>query len=406
MAQNNHNMHFWEGDFERESWDHAAERVKSLGYYASSFSTCIRHLRQFQRSTTAQPTDLSPNGLDSRARFLLGRLMLSPTIKSHVYYLSLTHYESALKGKEYISSEDLTNLYSPDALASLLGLIYLFRQIKPKCDPTEWAHISKVIQEVCDIGTSIGIKVRGLDVADGILVPAVRYLALCLCMQLDLRKFQGYRRSVIKEKRGFNLKEELRLWGCTHVQMAALLLEMIGFGARYAEDFKTALCSDPTKKISFAANRLRTVAVYTDALYLGVEIPSIQGEEEFEISETAIADLGQRAKSILENGSSHSWLLKSRIDIAPRLVPELYPEDGSDEHRRYDKLQKKKRYAFEHPPVTADSPSMQRQLPPEIDAVSQEYSSVYEQAPESVREQFSEKEFEELGNEISALLEK
>ena len=357
----------------------AAELVRPIGFVTGPFAACLRHLHN--KPADGKAALVNDKGLDASARWLVERFAGAASIRVCFYYLSLTYHAAAVSAKSELSIRDLVSLYSPRDLASVLSLAYLFRSIKTQCPGAEWEPLAKAVQEASDIGGAISQNVHGLELADGILVPAIRYLALGLFLHADSRRAAEYISQVVGSRKGFDCSLEMALWGCTHIQVAAVLLERLGYSRTYISDFKTALSATPEASVTYAVNRLRMIAIMANAMYLGLEQPPVTGEEDFEMSDQSLAALKGRVESVVQNGSPQGWLLKGKDDQAVGRVLGLYKpreEKPAEQEGSVD------------PSEEAD--------------LTAAFKVPYEDLPENVRAQFPRGEMEDLRGMVKDLV--
>ena len=364
------------GDFEPDSWQWARERLNEIGLFPASFTTCVRHLLDNQKKNDQESTNSKV--LDETSRFMVLRFMRSPTVKAHMYFLALTYFPQAIEGRSYVSVDHLLGLFSPVDIASVLSLIYLSHRVERRCNRKEWAIFSRSMQNVMDVAGFLALKVPGCRIGEALLVSGIRYLGLATCLPLDVRKFQTYRRALPPKKMTFDQREENLRWHCTHVQIAALLLQEMGFGVSYSEDFKSALALPLSRPLNERASRLRLLTMWADAFSVGAQLPAIAGEDKFSASEDSLREVMSYASTISRSGSVQCWLLRGREDISRHLVPALYRTDERD-------MTLKSRG-----PATV---------------IEEDDYLRYDELPEHVRKVFSAEELEKLCEEILDLID-
>lgn len=240
------------------------------------------------------------------------------------------------------------------------------------------------MQEAVDIGGVFGRKVPALGFANGLLVAGVRWLALALCASVDLRKFQNYRRKLLRGEEGFDFAFERKLWGCTHPQIASLLLLSMGFPAVYAELFEVALAAAPRAEVPTRINRLRILAQWTFALQTGINPPTMPGENEFLTSDLALDQIAKESSEIGDRGSRYSWLFKSSDDVTKEAAAKLA---GFEEAKAL--LKRRRRGAdVVRPAVEGDD----------------DFRIEHKDLPDHIRRHFPQGEFEDLKGQIHELL--
>lgn len=363
-----------------EAWNSALARVQLLDYIPSSFTVCVRQLMLNSQEQVAG----KPAGLDDDVQFLLNRFLRSPSIMAHVFFLTASLQPDYIANHSLISANDFIRLYGAAEWASIVALIFLTHTIKKKCDAQEWGQLSKILQEGVDVGAILGRRVSGLGLANGLLIPGIRYLSLGLCLAPDLKKFQNYRRQLVKDRRGFDLALEQKLWGCTHAQITALLLLSMGFPSWHAMQLEAALAAPPKEKIPQGINKLRILAYWSYALQTGANPPTIAGEDEFITSEVELDQVAMESKEVLAKGSPQSWLLKTAQDLTPEQAAQI---EGFEEA----KAMLKRRPARGHAPQA-------------LEQAEEGFAVKNEEIPEKMRRHFSDSEFKDLKSQIQSLL--
>jgi hypothetical protein len=362
----------------RSSFEVAQIRVKESLSFASSFTTTIRTLLVNSEENKKQV--LGQKKLNDHSRFLVSRLFNAPSVLSPFYFLIKTLNEGYLKDKEYISRREIIEQFKIEELAAVLALVYTYHRIRRIVDPEEWTRYSKVINNAVDIGISIGNSFPEIGIAYGALLTGVRYLGLACLIKHDSKAFKNYRRDVKIKRKMFDTKMELDIFGCTNVELGAVLLQSLGFGAEFASKFFNSLTIAPSKAVSSEENRMRVCLLWQEALHAGGRPPVIQGEDEFMASDEALDKLMSHSIEIIEEGSKYSWLGKGRSAINKRLVPQLY-KPGEKEVSLVSKRSKTKIV--------------------EID----ESLKGYQELPKQFQENFSEEHYDDIANEVIGLIE-
>ena len=212
-----------------KSWEKARSYVKGLGHIPTIFCSAIREIKTaellaFSREEKKELRDITL----TQTRFLI---RVSPSLKAVLYFAAQDIYNDQLNDTESLTVQRLVELFSPGEIASILAITYLDRAIGRKCDSQEWKTLRQRMSRHIRVGGIVGQTITNIDRSNGMLIGALRYLALGLFACEDLKKFQSYRREVEAGGELFSMEQEETLWGCNHMQVAAVLSQAMGFGS-------------------------------------------------------------------------------------------------------------------------------------------------------------------------------
>ena len=216
-----------------ESWEVAINYSALLGTPPSSFSSAIRSLLLDEERNKGQ---LSPG-----VRAAVLRLMNSPSMRVSVHFAALELFPQKFAGQSELRSEALIAPFRPFELATLLGLVYLFRRARKLADPEEWALVQSGMVRAVELGALVGIAIPKIGFATGMFAGGLHTLALITFHLHDRKGFKEYRRHLKSKALFFDGNYEMQRWGCTSPQVGGLLIQNLGFGMTLARAFAHSL---------------------------------------------------------------------------------------------------------------------------------------------------------------------
>lgn len=297
-----------------ESWDEAKKIAGLIGPVPGSFSSCIRFLR-----TDAEQGLL---GLSSNSQFCLGRLLRSESFFAPIYFCALTFRETALKALARPEPWAVVKLFKPQELSLLVAIIYLFRRISKGCDSEIWNELYEHFAPRIDAGGFFGQSLPRIGFHDGLLVPCARLLSFGMFAGVNKRSFHVYRRMLKRSAQSHIAAEELKNWGCTHSQIASILLQSMGLGVVFGNRLFSGLLDN--KSISEEtigdAYALRVVSMWVEELVTNGKAPDIAHKVQYFPDKGDLTTLLEHANKIQASGSIHSWLAKSKQHLSADLT--------------------------------------------------------------------------------------
>lgn len=301
--------------------DRAVKLVDLLGKINSSILVCIRSIK------TNNAYDSPRGGLDDLSRFEVTRYLKASSVKIPFYFAA----ESRLMGADtqLIGPSEILEVFRAHEVASILGLVYLYKRLRTRIpDLEEWNRIAKIAEEQIEIGALLGKSFPTIGYADGILIGGIRHLALGLFHLKDPKGYKDYRRDLKIKNRAFDLKEEKERWSTTHLDVACRLLVVMGFGQEFALNLFRAITTNDDSRLSEEQLRIRLAALWIESLSVGVAPPKIRGEEKHQASTDVVDKLFDDCTSIRRNGLIKYWISMGKKDVTKSSHPQLF--GGSD----------------------------------------------------------------------------
>ncbi len=290
-----------------ESWERAGKYAKLIGDIPASFSTTIRTIKN--NNSPAPGTQF-----DNASKFMALRLLKSPSLKAPIYYAACTLYPDKLTPGTFMRDAALLELFNPHELASILGMIYVFKRVKKVSEGQLWDGLVKELQAQSDIGIRLGKCIPKIGSSVGVVLGSIRNLSLALLLSRDEKGFRAYRREVTAKEKFWDLALEMKTWGCDHVQISSKLLQGLGFGLSFATGFSFGLTS--TSQAGLEADpeyyRWYVAAIWVEALRKTAEAPQITHKGAYYPMKADLDKMCADIKQINQGGSKFCWLEKDK----------------------------------------------------------------------------------------------
>jgi hypothetical protein len=307
-------------------WKAAADLIKPFGPVAPNFGVSIRHLVASYQSGN--------NELPLPAQNHIVRLMKNNTIRAVYYFVCKAYRPEVISGKAPLTVKDLYKGFSPIEHAAILAFCYLFRNLSKKTDKDEWEYVQAPLYEALSLGSAIGQSVPEIGLALGMLARGMRYLAFAPFVVGNRRGFKEYRRHLKANDLPFDLEFENKTWECNNIQVAAVLLQHIGFNRTAALQFVAAAEHDmKVQPDELWGIRFRmTDAVLIEYMETGevpLKCPEWVGKEHRFPTEVRVAVLESFKRSLNEE-TRIEWLNKGSASINPDSTPEFFAGVGAE----------------------------------------------------------------------------
>jgi hypothetical protein len=299
--------------------DRAVELVNKLGKINSTILVCIRSIK------TNNAYDSPRGGIDDSSRFELRRYLKASSIKIPFYFAAESRIQN--QNKSLIATEDILNVFRAHELASILGLIYLYKRLRTRIPEQEdWQRVAKAIEQQIEIGGLLGQAIPTIGYADGILIGGIRHIALGLFALDDPKGYKDYRRDLKIKNCAFDLVEEKQRWSITHLDIACRLLIVMGFGQEFASNLYQAVSAKNDTTLTDEELRIRLAAFWIDSLSLGVSPAKIRGEEKHSASGDNLDKLFDECARVRKNGLDNYWISMGKKDITRESYPQLFSD--------------------------------------------------------------------------------
>lgn len=306
----------------RLGWQAAEELLRPFGAVAANFSEAIRLLiHHYEKGS---------NKLPLAAENHIIRLLKNDTIKATYYYLSKQFRPHAMPEGKLIDAGAFFDAYTPFEHAVILAYCYLSRNLSRKTDKDDWSYVENPLYEALTIGGIIGQEVQGVGLGFGLLSRGIRYLAFAPFLRENRRGFKEYRLHLKTKDLPFDVEFEERTWQTNNIQIAAIILEHMGFHHGMALEFVAAAernkdhTPDAMYGVPFSLAEA-FIERYMESGEIYDKTPAWTGNELSLPVETRGAILTKLNKALTDK-NRHEWLSKGSTSISPELTPELFVE--------------------------------------------------------------------------------
>lgn len=254
----------------------------------------------------------------ANSKFLALRLIRAPSVHVPLFFATLTFMKDQFDGVDSLQPEEVIQLYRPLDMTVLLTNLYLFRRARSITPPDEWEYIQTAYLEQMELGGYFGYAIPDVGPAYGLLVGGLRPLTFAVFAQHYEKEFKTYRRNLKTRGVLYDIKQEVSLFGCSHVDIVRTFMQKLGFGAGMARAIFDALSDAPIEEDDITGDfaRFSASGTWIESLSLKADIPHSDEEEE-DLDEKAINKLLTQVKQFKEKGSEFSW---------PTKKPEEYPQ--------------------------------------------------------------------------------
>ena len=306
-------------------WEAALKLSDGFSPYSNLFSSAIRALSR-----------ASAEEVKSSAIHDLERVYRSPSTRAMIYYAIRTLDEEGLNKQSRLTTDRLTNFLALEDLQIVLALLYLTKRTKTVVTHEDVHRLLDTAQEYADLALTIGKSVEGLGIGTCLLAGVLRYLSFSMFMLRDRKKFKPYWIELRRTKAPYIFKKEQENWGCTHVQVGALILERMGFSRVVGEAYLRGCEAESSNSLDAESMKYFAAKRWLDSLMLKGVAPEITFGDQFLLNENDAEILEQRIDHILRQGSFYSWFQKSKKDISPDKTPQVYFVDLDGEQSDSD----------------------------------------------------------------------
>lgn len=301
------------------SWEVAAEMCRPLLPFPALFANTVRFLNG------TLPWDGEFRHLSS-----LVHLYSSKKVQCIVYHAAKhLHPEKFTEGID-LSEGKLLELLSPKELSAVFAITYLYRRLRRGCDEKVWLILSKETRGQIQTAICIGRLTPALGIAVPTCASAFRNFGLILMARDGPKHFREYRHSLHKSNRLFDPELETRLWGCSHLQVASLLLQSFGFGRYAAEGVGVGLDPTASGELTEEARTWRNGALWVESVLSS----SAPDQRLIAAEPQAAGEIFHRTQKQVEAFGADimtvPWLADDATELAPEIEQELFGSTSNE----------------------------------------------------------------------------
>lgn len=304
----------------RLGWQAAEELLRPFGAVAANFSEAIRLL--------VHHYEVGSNRLPLSAENHIVRLLRNNTIKATYYFLTKEHRPYVLTPGKLVEAKEFFDAYTPIEHAVILAYCYLSRNLSRKTDKDDWAYVENPLYEALTTGGIIGNGIPEIGLAFGLLSRGLRYLSFAPFLRENRRGFKEYRIHLKSKDLAFDIPYEEQTFQTNNIQIAAIVLERMGFNHSMALEYVAAATGNkdhtPSQLYGIPLSMAEAlIDSYMETGEILERTPSWTGKEMVVSVETRGAIMSKLNKAISAK-ERNEWLSKGSSSINPEQTPELF----------------------------------------------------------------------------------
>jgi hypothetical protein len=308
-------------DTTAQNFGRARTFVARLGYVPALFSTCIRQIREAETSK-----DIPDEKRHSHAQnFAYNLIKISPSLRTALYSIASSYRKPDLdKIGPAPTTRALITLFQPSELAGIVATVFLFKRFCKWVEPGERDRLMPLLRQQTEIGWHVGATISNVGYGYGALIGIVRYAALGTFVAQDPKAFAKYRRELAPNKALFKPELEIATWGCSHLEIAALLMQNLGMGrgpglGLSAGDNADHLIDEAHVGHHSLEEALcwRACVAWVESLHCFGKAPigADNQDSELYLEQSSLDELGKIVTTIKENESAAAWLSTKSTDL-------------------------------------------------------------------------------------------
>jgi HD-like signal output (HDOD) protein len=284
----------------------AVETISSLVRENSIISGCIRGIRNAEM--------LYGKGHLGKVRDLAVAVIAPITdrvarYQATLYFGAKCYYPHLLEGRNKVPLVDALGMLLPSELSSIIALTYLSEQLKPHCDKKEWENVMRQLRIHTELGRLVGATVPDTNSGTGMLVAGVRYMGMLGLLAKDPEGFAVYRGEMRTGRRICDLAREQEEFGVSHLELAAVMLQRLGFGAQLAGEVLPSAFTAGEGTIPKVLRWVESIHLSGSPFTLREYAPSLG------VRRPELVTLRDKSHAVLEASEPCSWLMRDKSDL-------------------------------------------------------------------------------------------
>jgi hypothetical protein len=290
----------------RDPWS----RAREIAQYAVQVPTFLTGFIRVLRSDKFK----GERYRDETTRNFIRRLISSSSIRHSCYHSARLFRPERLgnTSEADLTTEILQDCFTGEELSGIVALMILHRRILRGADKELKESLSTHIHSFTEAGAYVGSAVPAIGFTRGLLTGGLRAMGTVVLMRADPQDWSRYRKKLKQKRLPFDLSLEDSYWGCNHVQLGSILLQMIGLGATDSVAFTDAL---GTRIDSHALTQpgiiFRQTDIWIQSLMRQGQPPHVVHNAEFYPIPAALDSLLSQVDSLRLQGSTFPWLDKT-----------------------------------------------------------------------------------------------
>jgi hypothetical protein len=289
-----------------ESWLQAKAIASQLEPIPQSVSYAVQALWQNHTDNIkSNQSTISEASFES-----VRRMDKTSKLKTPMYFAAQSLYPERFELSEDDTSKALIRVLHPGLFAAILALVYLHRRLNKICTADQWNTLSKEMVLNMELGFLLGSSIPQVSPALGTLLGGIRYAALGAMLKKSPEQYSKYRNL---RKNRFDLEDEHTRWECDHAQVAAFLLQHLGFRKDFVDTgFAMRAVDKGLERLPEELRLWRAIVLMLDAAKEGnttLANPALSSI--LKLSPANLENFKSKLNELLRSGSTFSWMFKS-----------------------------------------------------------------------------------------------
>ncbi len=262
-------------------------------------------------------------------KYLISQALRGRKILSMLYHSSAKLREEQLSGKSSLSLGELVSCYGSYDLAVLYGLYLIYRRAATalNLDRETLNTLLPNLRFEAELGCIIGKAIPTIGIGNGALAGILHHLALAVIAVENPQGVKNYYAQMNQSGQRWNVYKETELFGCSSLQLGAVLLTKVGFNKNVVEQYLGAL--DPELKLGDKLGNTLEPIKFARLWIEGIANKQEQPLQAMPGKYYPTSDARLWIEQELENLSfdSISWIERSGQDVSPELTPLLFGDE-------------------------------------------------------------------------------
>jgi hypothetical protein len=295
-----------------QSWEYTRGYAGVFGTAPAPFVTTIRTLLSEESSGATQPA--------ASTLYQLLRLVKSPSLFAPFYFAASTFMPTVISGTCRTPEASVLKAFSSFEIASLLGVIYLWRRAQALCDADELKCLEEPLIEEVNLGFLVGRAIPCIGAGLCVLQAAAPILGLAAFLRHDANGFKEHRRLLKKQNQRWDCDLEMQRWGCTRVQIGSVLAQSLGYGIKRANALTNGLIGltqGSSGDDMELTSDVKMAALWCESIRTTRKAPEVALAAKYYPTYAALQDALGTLDTLQRDPSQACWLQKGREDLPP-----------------------------------------------------------------------------------------
>lgn len=301
------------------SWVRARQYANQIGTLPNVFAAAVRLLLSdhFKHQGNLRPV----------TKYLVSQALRGKKILSMFYYATAKLKAEQLAAKDSVKMGELVALYEPYDVAVIYGTFLIYRRARKvlEYNADQFAALIPDFRRDSQLGGLVGAAIPKIGIGNGVLAGSLHPLALGLMASKSPQEVNEYCITMKGCERKLDLELEMKLFGCTVFQTAAVLLTKVGFNKAVVESYVGGI--DPLLRMgqSEEYDQIRYARLWIEGLIdkKAQPLESMPGDY------YPLAAAREAMETQVHRSNSEiSWFEREPEHISEELTPKLFSKES------------------------------------------------------------------------------